>query len=306
MTIDIKKTAQHETHTQQQRQQAKRVLVLIQWLLIIVLIGMMIWLFINQQKLNKQIDIWQKNQEQTINRLNDMDDRLFAISQNSLPATPPTASNNAKNQMELLHIQLQTIDKILAEDDTSSAIKLLQGIHWQLSQPSNEIAPALTIALKNSIHQDIQYLQAQNNQPSPWQLQSLAIQDIQSFLSNQIQHPAHGLDKDLTAYDAMIYEVMMTLNLAMQACHMRQTDMMTNYLQQAKAQIKPLEDSLLGMPLTQAKAANTPNSPNQTAQTTEKPELKSLADVSLWLDNLIKNAPKHHTLMTTKMLADSQ
>src|SRR5699024_11249614 len=71
---------------------------------------------------------------------------------------------------------------------------LLRGLHWQLSQSSNEVAPALTVVIKQSLMKDIERLQARSSQPSPWQLQNLAIQNIQAFL-HSYQRPARSEER---------------------------------------------------------------------------------------------------------------
>ena len=166
----------------QQRRQANMFLLRLQWVVILLLIGVLLWLYISQQRFQHTVNERLQSNEQVVSRLNEMDDRLFAMSQQTLPATSAAVNSQAQNQLDLLRIQIQAADRLLADSNGSAAIDLLQGLHWQLSQKSNEIAPALTVVIKQSLVKDIERLQARSAQPSSWQLQNLAIQNIQDFL----------------------------------------------------------------------------------------------------------------------------
>jgi hypothetical protein len=255
-----------------------------------------------------------QSNEQVVSRLNEMDDRIFAMSQQTLPAPRTAASSQAQNQLDLLRIQIQAADRLLADNNESAAIELLRGLHWQLSQSSNEIAPALTVVIKQSLAKDIERLQARSSQPSPWQLQNIAIQNIQEFLhSYEREHPANGSDltqnldnnMSLTRRQLMIHEVIMTLNLATQASNMREKEQLVGYLRQARKQLQTL------VPQTSTpKTISTDNKNSQTANSTtankDKVQTKSspndITEVIDWLDRLIANAPKPTPLLTKQIL----
>ncbi len=257
--------------TVQQRRQANILLLRMQWLVILLLIAALLWLYISQQRFQHSVNDRLQSNEQVISRLNEMDDRLFAMSQQTLPEPRVKASSQAQNQLDLLRIQIKAADRLLADSNDSAAIELLRGLHWQLSQSSNEIAPALTIVIKQSLLKDIERLQAQSSQPSPWQIQNLAIQNIQEFLhsherlgsyegtdlqrrelvdaaiENKQQPKATNAtdtsatsDTNLTRRQLTIHEVIMTLNLASQASNMRKQDQLVSYLTQARKQLKTL------------------------------------------------------------------
>lgn len=175
------------------------------------------------------------------------------------------ASSQAQNQLDLLRIQIQAANRLLADNNDSAAIELLRGLHWQLAQSSNEIAPALTVVIKQSLLKDIDRLQAQSAQPSPWQIQNLAIQNIQEFLhrhertsnsnndtiindindsvkrNTQQSRAISNNNLTLTRRQLTIHETIMTLNLASQASNMREQDQLISYLTQARKQLKTLE-----------------------------------------------------------------
>ena len=298
----------------QQRRQANMFLVRLQWLMILLLIAALLWLYISQQRFEHNVNERLQSNEQVVSRLNEMDDRIFAMSQQTLPAPRTAASSQAQNQLDLLRIQIQAADRLLADNNESAAIELLRGLHWQLSQSSNEIAPALTVVIKQSLAKDIERLQARSSQPSPWQLQNIAIQNIQEFLhSYEREHPANGSDltqnldnnMSLTRRQLMIHEVIMTLNLATQASNMREKEQLVGYLRQARKQLQTL------VPQTSTpKTISTNNKTSQTANTTtankDKVQTKSspndITEVIDWLDRLIANAPKPTPLLTKQIL----
>ena len=300
----------------QQRRQANMFLVRLQWLMILLLIAALLWLYISQQRFEHNVNERLQSNEQVISRLNEMDDRIFAMSQQTLPAPRTAASSQAQNQLDLLRIQIQAADRLLADNNESAAIELLRGLHWQLSQSSNEIAPALTVVIKQSLAKDIERLQARSSQPSPWQLQNIAIQNIQEFLhSYEREHPANGSDltqnldnnMSLTRRQLMIHEVIMTLNLATQASNMREKEQLVGYLRQARKQLQTL------VPQTSTpKTISTDNKTSQTANSTtatkdkNKVQTKSspndITEVIDWLDRLIANAPKPTPLLTKQIL----
>ena len=298
----------------QQRRQANMFLVRLQWLMILLLIAALLWLYISQQRFEHNVNERLQSNEQVVSRLNEMDDRIFAMSQQTLPAPRTAASSQAQNQLDLLRIQIQAADRLLADNNESAAIELLRGLHWQLSQSSNEIAPALTVVIKQSLAKDIERLQARSSQPSPWQLQNIAIQNIQEFLhSYEREHPANGSDltqnldnnMSLTRRQLMIHEVIMTLNLATQASNMREKEQLVGYLRQARKQLQAL------VPQTSTpKTISTDNKNSQTANSTtankDKVQTKSspndITEVIDWLDRLITNAPKPTPLLTKQIL----
>ncbi|WP_298905858.1 hypothetical protein [uncultured Psychrobacter sp.] len=298
----------------QQRRQANMFLVRLQWLMILLLIAALLWLYISQQRFEHNVNERLQSNEQVVSRLNEMDDRIFAMSQQTLPAPRTAASSQAQNQLDLLRIQIQAADRLLADNNESAAIELLRGLHWQLSQSSNEIAPALTVVIKQSLAKDIERLQARSSQPSPWQLQNIAIQNIQEFLhSYEREHPANGSDltqnldsnMSLTRRQLMIHEVIMTLNLATQASNMREKEQLVGYLRQARKQLQTLVPQK-----STPKTISTNNKTSQTANSTtankDKVQTKSspndITEVIDWLDRLITNAPKPTPLLTKQIL----
>lgn len=324
----------------EQRRKAGQFLIRLQWLLIIILFGIILWLYLSQQRFEQEVTSRLQTNEQVTTRLNEMDDRLYAISQQTLAPQPQPIGSQAQNQLDLLRIQLQATDRLIEDSNYKAGVALLRGMLWQLSQDSNQIAPALTIVIKQSLKQDIEHLQAQSAQPSAWQLQNLAIADIQAFLRRQVRTSPTAtpntsssptkIDRvqQLVTHDVLIHEVIMTLNLAMQASNMRDRPLLLMYLQQAKAQLQPLQDNISRSPsqrsavpqasnkmarqyasieddLDGQREANTTQSATDKTGQKQIDNLNSLQDVGQWLDKLIAEAPKKTPLITAQVLDSS-
>lgn len=304
----------------QQRQQANKLLLRLQWLLVLLLIIALVWLYVSQQRFQNQVNERFQSNEQVVTRLNNIDDRLFANTQSVLPESQGAVSSQAQNQLDLLRIQIQATDSLLANNNIKAAIDLLRGLQWQLSQNSNEIAPALTVVIQKSLKEDIERLQALSAQPSPWQLQNLAIQDIQEFLhshersNSQVAtvNPANQTSQSslLTRQQLTIHEVIMTLNLAMQASNMREADQLLSYLSQARKQLQTLTTKVPISSAVNAKSTksidNSANSEQADVAQIERLNSmqapKNIAEVIMWLDQLLANAPTPIPLVTAQIL----
>jgi len=302
----------------QQRRQANIFLIRLQWVVILLLIAALLWLYISQQRFEHTVNDRLQGNEQVVSRLNEMDDRLFAMSQQTLPIPNTVSNSQAQNQLDLLRIQLQAADRLSADSNNSGAIDLLQGLHWQLSQSSNEIAPALTVVIKQSLIKDIKRLQAKSSQPSPWQLQNLAIQNIQDFLyrheravyvdtgastdvsqNNAVKNTETNQSANnntLTRKQLTIHEVIMTLNLASQASNMHDREQLVMYLNQARKQLQMLISKQMNPPVTDSKITADDNN----ISTNSSP--KNIPEVIEGLDELIANAPKSSLLLTSQIL----
>lgn len=316
----------------QQRRQANTLLLRLQWLVILLLIAALLGLYISNQRFQRSVNERLQSNEQVVSRLNEMDDRLFAVSQQTLPEPRVATSSQAQNQLDLLRIQIQAADRLLADNNDSAAIELLRGLHWQLAQNSNEIAPALTVVIKQSLLKDIDRLQAQSAQPSPWQIQNLAIQNIQDFLHSHERTAKSSNDSDdsvqsntqqnrtisnndltLTRRQLTIHEAIMTLSLASQASNMREQDQLISYLTQARKQLKtlvPQSAISANQKPAQSSVKDTKNAiknKNDFAKNLETMKAPTnIAEVINWLDQLIANAPEPTPLLTTQILEKPQ
>ena len=288
----------------QQRRQASVLLLQLQWLFILLLIIGFIWLYVSQQRFQSQMIERLQTNEQVVTRLNDMDDRLFALNQQATPkikqAPTSTEDNQTQNQLNLLRLQLEAADSLVADNKDQAAIGLLRGLQWQLSQSNNEIAPALRQVIQQGLSKDIVRLQAQSAQPSPWQLQNIAIQNIQLFLSS---HDRLKNNAVITRQQLTVHEAIMTLNLAMQAGNMREQKQLAGYLRQARKQLQPLVTT---QAITPSQSKNTTSTSPDQAGTITMAAPTTIAEVIAWLDKLIASPPKVTPLVTTQIIEQSE
>ncbi|MGP4847109.1 hypothetical protein ACTXGQ_23570, partial [Marinobacter sp. 1Y8] len=203
---------------------------------------------------------------------------------------------------------------------------------------------ALTIVIKQSLLKDIERLQAQSSQPSPWQIQNLAIQNIQEFLhSHERLGSYEGTDlqrrelvdaatenrqqlkttnatdtsatndANLTRRQLTIHEVIMTLNLASQASNMRKQDQLVSYLTQARKQLKTLvprasnsdnKKSVQAGAIGIVQADKKSIDGQSNLETMKAPS--DIPEVIVWLNQLIAHAPKPTPLLTTEILDKPQ
>lgn len=288
----------------QQRRQASVLLLQLQWLFISLLIVGLIWLYVSQQRFQNQMLERLQSNDQVVNRLNDMDDRIFALNQQVTPkikqAPTTKEGSQAQNQLNLLRLQLQAADSLLADNNDQAAIGLLRGLQWQLSQDNNEIAPALSQVLKQGLSKDIAHLQAQSAQPSSWQLQNIAIQNIQIFLSNGELSKNNAT---ITRQQLTVHEVIMTLNLAMQAGNLREPKQLAGYLRQARNQLQPLATA----PSAKANPSKDATSTSSDQDGTVKRAVPTtISEAIALLDKLIANPPTVTPLMTIQIIEQSK
>ena len=288
----------------QQRRQASVLLLQLQWLLIALLIIGFIWLYVSQQRFQNQMLERLQSNEQVVNRLNDMDDRIFALNQQVTPdkkhASTLAEDSQSQNQLNLLRLQLEAADSLMADNKDQAALGLLRGLQWQLSQSNNEIAPALKQVIQQGLSKDIARLQSQSAQPSPWQLQNIAIQNIQLFLTSQGRLKNHTV---ITRQQLTIHEVIMTLNLAMQAGNMREPKQLAGYLRQARKQLQPLVTASTVAP---SQSKNTAPASTEHAGTITMAAPTTIAEVITGLDKLIASPPKVTPLVTMQIIEQSK
>ena len=107
----------------------------------------------------------------------------------------------------------------------------------------------------------------------------------------------------------IIHEVIMTLNLAIQASNMREQDQLASYLTQARTQLQTLTAK---QPTTQK--LSTPAKPKLSTKKNDQEDLSetnlldsmdapnNIAEVIIWLDKLLANAPVPTPLVTAQIL----
>lgn len=271
----LSKGAKHDDNSSNQQQQARRLLLIAQWLLLLVMLVVVIWLCLHEWNTDDGLLERVESNEQMMARLNDMDDRLYAISQQTTPTPNKLDAEDVSNQLNILKIQSKSAENLLKFADYDAVIELLQAMQWQLSQENTRIAATLKLALKQSIAADVKTLEQQKTQPNQWQLHAVAINEAKTFLFSRVTLRQNPYDQQaLTQYDALIYQAIMTLNLASQAADLQNTDMMLMHLEQAKNQLTPLQSHLSKTPEKASKTTNT-KTKKATGQVTEQATSKS-------------------------------
>ena len=279
----------------QQTEQARRILMRLQWLVIILLGSGIVWLYSAFQKINVQVHDKLAKIDTVDNRLNSMDDRIFALT--SLYGQKPTPNKNTQEQdSELVKIQLSLANQLYKQGNYEDTINTLKAIRWQLTKLDG-IAIPVKNTLTHHLDQDISYLNAQKNQPDAWQAHSVKMQDVQAFLRKHQNNTTGALsNKDLLIHDAS-----MLLSFAIGSANARDKTMMTTYLQGVRTR---LESHVI---LTEGKLSigqiNT-DSPNTTEGQTKAttPALNSVNDALYWVYELLANAPKDKPLKSTQIL----
>lgn len=278
----------------QQTEQARRVLMRLQWLVIILLGSGIIWLYSAFQKINVQVHDKLTKIDTVDDRLNSMDDRIFALT--SLYGQKPMPNKNTQEQdSELIKIQLSLANQLYKQGNYEDTINTLKAIRWQLSKLDG-IAIPVKNTLIHHLDQDISYLNAQKNQPDAWQAHGVKMQDVQTFLRKH-QNNSMGT---LSNKDLLIHDAGMLLSFAIGSANTRDKTMMTTYLQGVKARLESyviLTEGKLSIGQVNADDSATPA---QTKATT--PELNSVNDALYWVYELLANAPKDKPLKSTQIL----
>lgn len=254
MSIESSGNQQDNISPHVQRQKARHLLTTLQWVCFAVLLVGLIWLYVIQQR--QYSDIIQRVQStgQVTDRINVLEDKLIANSQQPVEETlaeSNPAQNQSEAQLEQIRLQIQAAEILSNNQKITEAIQLLRGIKWQLKQPNNVIAPALSTVLTKSLDTDIAELQTVINHPDGWQEQALAIQAIQKYLytalnnKNSATKTASASPTLKTAIispqDAIVYDVLMQLNLAQQAATNQDAAMLQLYLTQSAQRLSLIE-----------------------------------------------------------------
>lgn len=214
------------------------------------------WLGYKFSGLQKQLTEQKQINQTLTSQIHDIDDKLVKLSTPMAEIAAAevdkttTATTNGQNQLDVLKVQLQTADMLLAKADYPAVKNLLDTISYQLNQPNSGITPAMRLTLSNSLQQDQQLITKLQSQPTVWQTQSMALVEIQKFLQEKHADYQQVLVKKsapsntpLTYAQAQLFEMLTTLNFALQASQNQQSDLYISYASQLKQQANNLADS---------------------------------------------------------------
>lgn len=281
----------------QQTEQARRMLVRLQWLVIILLGSGIVWLYSAFVNITAQVNDKLAKIDTVDTRLNSMDDRVFALT--SLYGQKPTQSKNAQeHNSELIKIQLALANQLYKQGKYDETISTLSAIRWQLPK-LNGIATPIKNTLSDSLDQDISYLSAQKNQTDAWQAHSLKMQDVQAFLrKHQNLNLGAFNQKNILLHDASIL-----LSLAIGSAHARDKATMTIYLQEVRSHLENyviLTDGKLSIGQVNS---DTPASAQDSPKPVTPSPLTSVNDALYVVYELLANSPTDKPLKSMQILS---
>lgn len=275
----------------QQTEQARRVLMRLQWLMIVLLASGIVWLYTSFESVVARVDSKLVIVDNIDTRLNNIDDRLFALTPSQTTSEPNPST--PKNDSELFFIQLSLTNQLFRQGNFDDTLTALQTIQWQLSQSTN-IATPIKAMLQESLKKDIAYVSALKNQPDAWQAHVIKMRDVQSFLRSQQSQTNTSLNhKDIVLHDATIL-----LSLAIASANVRDRNQMTAYLQEVKSQLQTYIE--LSKPNKNEQNQQQNQSSDKTLPTLQTPD-----DAVYWINHLLANTPKNKSLQSTQILQNA-
>ncbi len=280
----------------EQNAQARLVLIQLQWLITILLVAAILWLGNNQRKLAIAVDSRLKITEELNARMNDMDDRLFALT--PAPKSSADATATAQSDLQLFTIRMEAAQRLYDSGNYEATGEMLKTLMWQLDNKHIAIAAPLKATLIASLQTDIDHLQAIQSQPDAWQTHIIKMRDIQQYLRS-LDIPHAGA---LTRPELELQNASMMLSLAIGAGTLRERDTMTSYLQAALAHLEMLKKLT---PVANI-SATTNETTNEGANATSDKPLTSLDDAIFAVNELLANTPKSRLLTSMRMLNQGQ
>lgn len=311
--LDAKFAHAKETEKEElkkQADQARVVLMRLQWLVIILLAGGLLWLYLSFTSVVDKVDERLAKMDTVDTRLNDMDDRLFAIT----PTDSHKKTNKAETSKdaEFLKIELAMTNRLFEQGSYDDTLTALQAIDYQLGQMTG-IAPSVKSALSSSIKADIAYIGTLKTQPDAWQAHIIKMRDVQAFLrTKQTSTPNAPLSRG----DILLHDANMMLSLAIGSANVRDRGLMTSYLQDVRSQLeshitlhggkidpeslKKQSEQTIKEDKKDGKTIN--NTDTKTGQIGQQVALNTIDDALFWVYDLLANSPKNKELSSIQML----
>lgn len=277
-----------------QTEQARRVLMRLQWFVIVLLGSGLIWLYVAFTSVVDKVDARLVKMDRVDTRLNDIDDRLFALT----PADNHKKSEkpNIKQNSDFIKIQLSMANELFEQGKYNDAITALNAINYQLGQMDG-IAPAVKSSLSAAIKEDTAHISTLNNQPDAWQAHIIKMRDLQAFLRNKQNETTAST---LSRSDILLHDANMMLSLAISSANVRDRGLMTSYLQEVRTQ---LESHILlhGGKIDSGSLHKQAQAHQQNLARADETPLNSIDDALLWVYELLANSPKNKTLSSVAM-----
>ncbi|MDO5651727.1 MAG: hypothetical protein Q4G13_06300 [Moraxella sp.] len=282
----------------EQVRQARLVLMQIQWLVIVLLIGAVVWLRYNQSQLITQVENRLKVTEEFNQRLNNIDDKLFALTPAIARSTADT--NAVNNDLQLIAVQLSSANRLYESGDYQGTDEVLKSVQYQLGTDRLSVSGALAAALKQALAKDIEYLDSAKVKPDDWQVHMLTIRQVQSYLNKQL-----GGTQSINTQALTVRDVNSALSLALIASRNKDREMLTAYLQEALTGLEHL-DKLMPQTQTQPQTPATDKQNQNTVIERKDKVIESTEDAIFAVNELLANRPKHSPLASPQILKTSK
>lgn len=277
----------------EQNAQARLLLIQLQWLIIILMIGAMVWQHHGQKQLAEQIDDRLKQTESFTTRMNDMDDRLFAMTPSHV-ATFDT--KNAQNDLVLLRLLIRTAQKMYGMEDYEGASEILEGVLYGVTTNQYSLAAPIRVSLMTHLNQDLERIDNAKASSDSWQAYLFLMKAVQNFLKQN--HQAQTTTPN-TEY-AHNQNAFIFLNLAIGSANIRQKDTMIHYLTETKEQLLMLKQ-LHFIHSDNMQSQNTPAMQAGDNQA-DTQNIHSLDEAIYAIDKLLANIPKQDMLTSGSVL----
>lgn len=269
-----------------QNAHARLVLIQVQWLMTILLMSGLLWLGNNQRQLEHSVNDRLAATEHLRTRINDLDDRLFAVS----PAqTRQTSSRNASNDWQIVSVQMSSVERLYAQGDYGNASELLKSIDWQLGNENLNLATPLKIALKQAIKDDLTAITTQQNSPDDWQVYTLKLQALQRYVASQLSQ-----DNELSKTELALHTAHTFLGLAIADSKLHRQETINLHLIEIQNQLAWL--------VKHGDYANANNTNDATQSTIGELSVDNLDGAMAMINELLGNPPKKLPLISPQLL----
>lgn len=271
--------------TAEQNAQARLVLIQLLWLAVIILLGLIAWLANTQKQLALHVEERLKITDSFNARMNDVDDRLFAINNQETKSVPPT---HAQNDLQFVSIHLMSADRLYQAGDYQASSEVLRLLEWQLESNHLALATPLISALKTAIKDDLVHLNAMDSQIDPWQADIMTMRRVQSFLRG-FDTGGSLTQKELALHDANVF-----LSLAIGAGALRERETQVTYLSDTLASLESLKRFI-------PKSTDAPKDDQENPMDDQAP-ITSLEQSIFVLNKLLANPPSLTPLKSRELL----
>lgn len=214
--------------TAQQNAQARLLLIQLQWLIIILMFGGILWLANSQKQLEFRTNERLKVLEEFTTRMNNLDDRIFAMTP---PEQKDTTQTTAQNDLQLTKIQLASADRLYHNGDYKDALEMLKSLQFNLVQDRLNLAAPIKSTLKVAIDEDIKHIDNTTKHTDAWQASIAKMREVQAFLRVQ----------EKTQSNNEMTNANMLLSLAIGAATMKDKDTTVVYLGEALARLETIQ-----------------------------------------------------------------